>query len=194
MLFFPVLFQEQYFSESICQSLLQWGAFPWKFFREIIWNMLIFLLLLKVKKNSFVSQNNCGQEISKVGKNLWCSLEDSRFVLIKLQLAENSAGCLCKGLDPEISQQSQIVYNWGKFVLVFSLSLTCIAVGLGITWLNEAASGRVLKPVLFFACFPMINLQNHRTMEIARDIWRSAGPLSLLKQDHIELLVQRLHL
>lgn len=73
--------------------------------------MLIFLLLLKVKKNIFVPQNNYGQESSRVEKNLWCSLEDSRFVLIKLQLAENSARCLCKGLSYEISQQSQIVYN-----------------------------------------------------------------------------------
>ena len=39
--------------------------------------------------------------------------------------------------------------------------------------------------------FPMGKAaQNHRIVEVGRDLWRSSGPTTLLKQGHLEQVVQ----
>ena len=42
--------------------------------------------------------------------------------------------------------------------------------------------------ILKVRCFSVS--QNHRRVEVGRDIWKSSGPTPLLKQDHLEPVAQ----
>lgn len=65
------------------------------------------IFLLKLMKNIFVPQNNCGQEYSKVGKKLCCCLKNSGFVLMKWEIL---LGLCAKGLALK-SVSSHNAYN-----------------------------------------------------------------------------------
>lgn len=64
-------------------------------------------------KNIFVPQNNYGQEaeIQQGGEEPLLFSGNGGFVLIKLHPVGNFAGCRCKRLSPETSQQNHEAYD-----------------------------------------------------------------------------------